>query len=468
MNYGHKVDMNISKAKVLWSTVLPCIGIAALVMCLLQKVISCGNEEQQCKIQYEYEFLKQKDVDGKDFIHVQAHDLETVKRVCDSFEECEAFNSNGWLKTSSSFYTTNQADLYIKQKSKKSRNSVFAPFTSEYTKMMIGMKIYVYETSIGIAHRPHRTGGYAVERVFVELLLKSPFITHNPNEATFFFIPIRCSSYILDASTEHDGILEAKRIVGEIMNQIQNLHPFWSWSNGADHFYICAHDIGSGIGEDLLKNSIALVNTADYEDQYFIPNKDISLPPALSPDLRSLSRDMAGAYITPSARNILAFYAGDVTSGRIRPSAYRRWLNDEDIVIFDHLLPTNSYKKYLMKSRFCLILRGREVWSSRITEAILCGCVPVILSDHYHLPLQGIVNWKDFSIILPEKEVFNLKAILQSVTPGMLTEMQFQLKNIYHHFVWNNPAQPNDAFYSVMLQLWQKRHIVRYQPFNVL
>ena len=123
-------------------------------------------------------------------------------------------------------------------------------------------------------------------------------------------------------------------------------HPFWSWSNGADHFYICAHDIGSGIGEDLLKNSIALVNTADYEDQYFIPNKvsvvrdiqacdtslfiallrlkvceqcfllwmqDISLPPALSPELRSLSRDMAGAYITPSARNILAFYAGDVT-----------------------------------------------------------------------------------------------------------------------------------------------------------
>jgi len=33
------------------------------------------------------------------------------------------------------------------------------------------------------------------------------------------------------------------------------------------------------------------------------------------------------------------------------------------------------------------------------------GCIPVILSDHYHLPLQGIVNWSEFSVIVREDEV---------------------------------------------------------------
>ena len=50
-------------------------------------------------------------------------------------------------------------------------------------------------------------------------------------------------------------------------------HPFWSWSSGADHFYVCAHDVGAKVGSDVLKNSIALVNSADYDDPYFVPHK---------------------------------------------------------------------------------------------------------------------------------------------------------------------------------------------------
>ena len=38
-------------------------------------------------------------------------------------------------------------------------------------------------------------------------------------------------------------------------------------------------------------------------------------------------------------------------------------------------------------------------------EAILAGCIPVIISDHYHLPLQELVDWKEFSLIIPESEV---------------------------------------------------------------
>ena len=35
---------------------------------------------------------------------------------------------------------------------------------------------------------------------------------------------------------------------------------------------------------------------------------------------------------------------------------------------------------------------------------------------------------------------------------------------VYTHFMWNDPPQPYDAFYSVLYQLWRRRGVVRYSP----
>ena len=43
----------------------------------------------------------------------------------------------------------------------------------------------------------------------------------NGNEATFFFIPIRCTSYIINASSEHLGIMQAKQLIGGILEEIK-------------------------------------------------------------------------------------------------------------------------------------------------------------------------------------------------------------------------------------------------------
>ena len=56
--------------------------------------------------------------------------------------------------------------------------------------------------------------------------------------------------------------------------------PYWNRSLGSDHFYICAHDMGADVAatadRNLMKNSIALVNTADYTEPYYIPHKVIT------------------------------------------------------------------------------------------------------------------------------------------------------------------------------------------------
>lgn len=430
--------------------------------------------EQQCAgnvvLEHTYTVTRHTDVNGEDLMHVQARDLDVVKRVCDLFEECAGFNSNGWLKTKVSMHVPGPADLYIKGAARESARhatiDVSYPSSSvsnDYAHMMKTMKIYIYETSVGLKHHTLRSGGYGVERMLMEQLAKSPFRTRKPEEAHFFFIPLRCSAYILGFPLEEDGIRAAKQYAGEMLAQIQSSYPYWDRANGADHFYVCAHDIGAGVGGDLLKNSIALVNTADYEDPYFTPNKDISLPPNPLHGANSLpDAGRGGANIDPKSRTILAFFAGDVTSGRIRPTLWRHFVNDPDFTIVDREVAWSVYLNYLKQSKFCLVPRGREVWSPRLMDAIFYGCVPVILSDHYHLPLQGLVDWTKFSVIVSESQIYQLKAQLRAISDTSLAAMQKQLTEVYRRFVWNNPSKPYDAFYSVMYQLWQRRNVVRY------
>ena len=62
----------------------------------------------------------------------------------------------------------------------------------------------------------------------------------------------------------------------------------------------------------LWKNSIGLVNTADYSEQYFIPHKDISLPP--HPGRGTIDWSLigqGGATFDPYQRTWLAFMAGN-------------------------------------------------------------------------------------------------------------------------------------------------------------
>ena len=60
-------------------------------------------------------------------------------------------------------------------------------------------------------------------------------------------------------------------------------------------------------------------------------------------------------------------------------------------------------------------------------------------------------------------QIFQLKTILKDIPSSKYFAMQSKLALVYSYFVWNNPPKQNDAFYSVMLQLWQRRHVVRYR-----
>lgn len=66
-----------------------------------------------------------------------------------------------------------------------------------------------------------------------------------------------------------------------------------------------------------------------------------------------------------------------------------------------------AYDEILRISVFCLVPKGNGSWSHRLYEALLAGCIPVVLSDDVELPFPNL-PWEKFSVRWPMRKVHNV------------------------------------------------------------
>ncbi|ELU02170.1 hypothetical protein CAPTEDRAFT_209273 [Capitella teleta] len=384
------------------------------------------------------------DVIGADMGSIRSKDTSLMKKVCDLVPECKGFNTNGWLKKSvDKTMEAPSTDLYVKQ-------VLFTPkplpqyddnseaiahkdnFGAPYLEMMSSLKIFMYTSELDDKVNRGVHWKYGVESLFIKLLSKSSFVTKDAEEAHFFFLPFQCATYrnvIRDRAAAQNF---TENLVSNILKDISSRYTYWDRSLGADHFYVCAHDMGASsvaaADANLQKNAIALVNTADYADPFYVPHKDIALPPHPAHGKGSLP-DIGRGGGKSTERPNLAFYAGNLDSGQLRP-VFKDWLNDSDIHIHHGHMSDNVYIKNLQSAKFCLVPRGHRVWSPVVMDAVWTGCVPVIISDYYDLPLHGLIDWTHFAVFLKEKEVLSLKSKLKSIPEEKLRRMQSYIKKV--------------------------------------
>ena len=163
------------------------------------------------------------------------------------------------------------------------------------------------------------------------------------------------------------------------------------------------------------------------------------------------------------ARKALAFFAGAANSPT-RAELVKAWSRDKDILVYSKRIST-PYSRALLTSKFCLHVKGYEVNTARIADAMHFGCVPVILANHYDLPYSNILDWNAFSLVVEASDIPLLKQILQEVSPARYKKLQKNVMSIRKHFQWNSPPREYDAFYMVMYELWTRRHVLR--PLNL-
>ena len=64
-------------------------------------------------------------------------------------------------------------------------------------------------------------------------------------------------------------------------------------------------------------------------------------------------------------------------------------------------------------SRFPAVLLG-DGWSSRSEDAILHGCIPVVIMDNVHAVFESILDWDLFSVRIKESMLEHLPQVSRS------------------------------------------------------
>eukprot|EP00775_Hariotina_reticulata_P004291 gene4291-4543_t len=128
-------------------------------------------------------------------------------------------------------------------------------------------------------------------------------------------------------------------------------------------------------------------------------------------------------------RTTLLYFRGDVGKHRlpnysrgIRQRLYnltvtRKWTRDFEVRIGDRSDVPGEYSLGLASSKYCLVAPG-DGWSPRAEDAILHGCIPVVVMDEVHAVYESIIDWDAFSVRVAEKqlEVYYLLADVISMT----------------------------------------------------
>ncbi|KAF8009923.1 hypothetical protein BT93_J0792 [Corymbia citriodora subsp. variegata] len=325
-------------------------------------------------------------------------------------------------------------------------------FKTNYEEMERKLRVFVYP----YGHRTPRrlTGKYASEGFFFKNIRESRFTTLDPNEAHLFFLPVSCHKLRGQGASWED----ITNKIGDYVWAVMLRYPYWNRTLGADHFFVTCHDIGVRATEGiplLVKNSIRVVCSSSYNNGY-IPHKDVALPKVRLP----YSYPAGGNDVI--TRKTLGFWAGR-TDSDVRSALTTVWSSDAELDIQNSRKNGTAGKhNKFYGAKFCICPGKSEVNSPWIAESIHYGCVPVIMSDYYDLPFNDILDWRKFSVILKESDVYQLKHILQNISDAEFMALHQNLVKVQRHFMWNTPPMQYDAFHLVMYELWLRHHLIKY------
>ncbi|KVH90522.1 Exostosin-like protein [Cynara cardunculus var. scolymus] len=305
-------------------------------------------------------------------------------------------------------------------------------FIEDYIKMNESFKIYVYphprnhpfaNVLLPVDFEPE--GNYASESFFKKALNNSHFVTKDPTEADLFYLPFSIARLRHDPRVGIDGIQD---FIKDYIFNISHKYPYWNRTGGADHFYVSCHSISRSAvrkAEEIRLNAIQVVCSSSY-------------------------------YVSTKK---LAFFAGSMNSP-VRERLIKAWQNDTEISVHSGHLNT-PYEEALLDSKFCLHVKGFEVNTARIGDALHHGCIPTIIANHYDLPFADILNWKSFSIIIATSDILSLQKILTSISTDEYAQLHNNVLEVRKHFQWHVIPVGFDAFYMVMYELWLRRSSVR-------
>ncbi|KAF8667292.1 hypothetical protein HU200_052962 [Digitaria exilis] len=311
---------------------------------------------------------------------------------------------------------------------------------------------------------------FAAEIFMHRFLLSSAVRTLNPKEADWFYTPVYTTCDLTNAGLPLP--FKSPRVMRSAIQYISNKWPFWNRTDGADHFFVVPHDFAACFHyqeEKAIERGIlpllrraTLVQTFGQENHVCLKEGSIIIPPYAPP------QKMQAHLISPDTpRSIFVYFRGlfydtgnDPEGGYYaRGARASLWENFKSNPLFD--ISTDhpaTYYEDMQRAVFCLCPLGWAPWSPRLVEAVVFGCIPVIIADDIVLPFADAIPWEEIGVFVEEKDVPKLDTILTSMPIDDILRKQRLLANpsMKQAMLFPQPAQPRDAFHQILNGLARK------------
>ncbi len=310
---------------------------------------------------------------------------------------------------------------------------------------------------------------YSAEYSLHMYLLQSEQRTMNPKEADFFYVPAYSCCFLIN---NHPNNLTKTAIFHKkVYNYIRNTYPYFNLSQGRDHVWSFTQGFGARLFGDwkLINNGIFLVHNGQFTLDEFTAHKDITIPPDLT------GYKFQPIYQLPEndwpKRKWLAHFGGTVLpinltdergshySKGVRQYLKEHYSADKDFRITGTRI--DSYFEDMMSSRFCLCPEGWHAWNPRPYQAVLLGCIPVLLSDEIELAFEEILDYDRFMVRVEPSHVSNIKNILQGIPEYKVKAMESEMKRIWRLFSYGKDGLALPMILKMLARRKTPQHIRR-------
>ncbi|CAI9087037.1 OLC1v1021001C1 [Oldenlandia corymbosa var. corymbosa] len=265
-------------------------------------------------------------------------------------------------------------------------------------------------------------------------------------DADLFYIPFftTISFFLLEKQ-------QCKALYREALEWVTS-QPAWKRSEGRDHILPVHHPWSFKTVRKFMKNAIWLLPDMDSTGNWYKPGqvyleKDLILPYVANVDFcdsKCLSE-------FESKRTTLLFFRGRLkrnAGGKIRSKLVTELSGAEGVIVEEGTAGEagkSAAQNGMRKSLFCLSPAGDTPSSARLFDAIVSGCIPVIVSDELELPFEGILDYRKIALFVSSSDALQpgwLINFLQSISRSQIRQLQTNLAKYSRHFLYSHPAQP--------------------------
>lgn len=211
-----------------------------------------------------------------------------------------------------------------------------------------------------------------------------------------------------------------------------------------------------------IKEVTVLSPNGELDTECYIKDHDVVIPPYV-PYLPwvPIAKSVSATY---RSRTYLLHFRGTVEwtwNGKLDPS-YSRGIRQTifkqlsgvpNVLMSRNYLPDSiAYANELRDSDFCICPLGYATWSPRLVQAILTGCIPIIIADNTDHPFESLIDYTKFAIIIPEIDVSTILQVVQRVSPSELYKMRKNMVAVWKLFIYHRTQPDSKSAIDMILK----------------